>query len=370
MSELNQLNHPVRINEMESHGQHHGPNPSVSSSGTSLGTGVIRGTYMFDFDAGIETAGRDAADVWWEQQTATARRMTPLNGATLCPMGIVAYEPLGLSDLLNLPYGMNPIAGNVSGTNFLVDGSVFAVHTRTGKYAKVQVQQYGYDLQIRWEICTSPLRYLTTKVTIGSAPDWLVTRYAVECTYQTPNGTRQCGNGLFDPSGGIVEGQVSNEGGAFPSSILVTVTVDFEPETKLQGLVKSFTPAVTDTGVNFLFEPYQVIQRTQILFDLRPPPIATDYLLLRWKHIAGGNVVASGQKYLSGKELRQQPVTQYEIVFVPDPIYAKDVDLEIEGRYRDKVLGLFAQKFELSETAIIIRAQRAATGQGFVLVAA
>src|SRR5262249_1207070 len=131
---------------------------------------------------------------------------------------------------------------------------------------------------------------------------WLVTRYVAECTYNAPTGIRSCGSGRYGPGGGIVEGQVSDEGGTFPSSIVVAITIDFEPDTQLHGLVKSFTPPVTPTGVNFIFEPYQVIQKTDLLFDLRPTPLTTDYLIVRWEHIVGETVVTSGQHYLTGDD--------------------------------------------------------------------
>ena len=334
----------------------------------SSGSGVLRGTWAFDFQAGIEAANLNVADVWWEQMTSTARQLVPLNGAALCSLGIVGYDPLGFADLVKLPYTANPIPGNLSGSNALVDGSVFAVRTRSGNFVKVQVLHYDYNLQIRWQTCTQPIRYLDVNVTLGNTPSWLVTRYIAECSYNTPNGPRSCGKGMYGSDGGVVQGQVSDEGGSFPSTILVTVTIDFQPDTKLEGLVKNFTPPVTDTGVNFLFEPYRVIQKTDVLFDLQPLPIGTDYLLLRWKHVVNGAVVASGQKYLSGDELRQQAVTQYEVVFVPNPILAKDFSIEIEGRYQNQDLPSFMQTYDLAEKAVIIRAQKTGSGIGYSLV--
>ena len=56
--------------------------------GVSSGSGVLRGTWLFDFDAGVESANMNAADVWWEQMTQTAREMAPVNGAAICGMGI------------------------------------------------------------------------------------------------------------------------------------------------------------------------------------------------------------------------------------------------------------------------------------------
>jgi hypothetical protein len=333
----------------------------------STGSGVLRGTRFFDFDAGLEALA-GASDVFWEQMTPTDRQMRPVNGASLCALGLVDYEALGFSDLKNLRYANGPLPGHVNGPNYLKSGSVFAVRTRTGRFVKVQVLNYGYDLRIRWQTCVRPVNHLAVKITIGSAPSWLVTRYGVSCTYNSPTGIKECGSAQYGPEGGILTGVVSNEGGAFPSSVLVTVTVDFQPETHLAGLLRQFTPPVTATGVNFLFEPYQVLQKTDLFFDLRPQPDETDFLIVRWKHIASGTPVAAGQKYLSGEELRRQPVTQYQIVFVPDPLAARDVKIEIEGRYKGFTLGTFSKTFELSDTAVIIRAQRVTPGDGYRLV--
>jgi hypothetical protein len=213
-----------------------------------------------------------------------------------------------------------------------------------------------------------PINLLDVKVTLGSTPTWLVTRYVLECTYNTPAGIRNCGKGIFGPEGGVVEGQISDEGGAFPSSILVTVSVDFQPDTNLTSILKNFTPHVTNTGVNFIFEPLQVIQKIDVLLDLQPAPTATDYLLLRWQHNAAGHAVASGQKYLPGTELRKQSVNQYEIVFVPDPISAKDFNLQIEGRFQGQTLPLFSQTYALADKAVLMRALKSTSTPGYIFV--
>lgn len=156
----------------------------VSAAGISAGSGVIRNTSTFDFDAGIETAHERTADVLWlkdfvtqEDPTHLFSQMEPLNGAALCAMGLVAFDPLSWSDLQHLPYSTIPIPANVSRTNLLPDGSVFAVRTRTGNFVKVQVLHYDYDLQIRWQTCTRPIHFLDVKITLGSTPAWLVSKY-------------------------------------------------------------------------------------------------------------------------------------------------------------------------------------------------
>ena len=47
---------------------------------------------------------------------------------------------------------------------------------------------------------------------------------------------------------------------------------------------------------------------------------------------------------------------------MPDPVAAKNVNVEIEGRYQSVRLPLFAQAFELSDKAVLIRAKEGPSG--------
>ena len=113
----------------------------------SSGTATLRGTWLFDFDAGHEgTSG----DVWWEQHTATRRSLEPSGGAQIVNLGHVNYPNVTPALLQTLPYGTAGIDGNTDATNLLTPGDVFAVRTNLGNYAKAQVVSYGYDLHITW----------------------------------------------------------------------------------------------------------------------------------------------------------------------------------------------------------------------------
>jgi hypothetical protein len=122
------------------------PAATVVSSGTT----VLKGTWLFDLDTGTQEGVAPGADIWWEQMTATARQMTPTNGATIINLGAVAYASLSAAGLQNLPYAATPVPGNDDVTNKLVAGVVFAVKTTQGNFAKVRVDAYGYDLTITW----------------------------------------------------------------------------------------------------------------------------------------------------------------------------------------------------------------------------
>ena len=111
---------------------------------------VLKGTFLFDFDSGTEGGSSPTADVFWEQETAVLRRMTPQNSAQIVNLGAVDFNSINAAYLQTLPYSTTPIPGNNDATNQLIVNDVFAVKTTSGNYAKVQVIAYGYDLTIRW----------------------------------------------------------------------------------------------------------------------------------------------------------------------------------------------------------------------------
>jgi hypothetical protein len=124
------------------------------SSTLSQGNVTLKGTYLFDFDSGTHSGLGEGIvppyDVWWNQQTKTERRLEPASGARIVRLGAVNYNSISYAELLELPYDSAPIDGSVGDGNQLTIGTVFAVRTVAGNYAKAQVISYGYDLQIRW----------------------------------------------------------------------------------------------------------------------------------------------------------------------------------------------------------------------------
>jgi hypothetical protein len=113
-------------------------------------TSILKGTWTFDLDSGVEGGAAPNFDIWWEQQTAVLRQMVPQNGAMIANLGVVDFNSLTPDTLQSLPYSTTPITGNNDASNKLVTGDVFAVKTTSGNYAKVKVLAYGYDMQIQW----------------------------------------------------------------------------------------------------------------------------------------------------------------------------------------------------------------------------
>jgi hypothetical protein len=108
------------------------------------GPATMRGTYVYDLERCLEAS---PGDVWWQQMTAFSRQLTPQNGAMLANMGQVNYNSITLATLKAQPYSAAPI-GMSNGRAALPVGTVIAVKTRNGQYAKVRIDSYGYNLAV------------------------------------------------------------------------------------------------------------------------------------------------------------------------------------------------------------------------------
>ena len=122
-----------------------GPVSVIASGSTTL-----KGTWTFDFDAGIQGADSKTGDVWWDQETNILRKMVPTGSAKIVNLGAIDFETLTPTQLKDLNYTTTAIPGSNNETNQLVAGDVFAVATNAGNYTKVKVLAYGYNLDIQW----------------------------------------------------------------------------------------------------------------------------------------------------------------------------------------------------------------------------
>jgi len=147
------------------HDRHVARNDQVSFI-VSAGTATLKGTFLFDLDAGVESlpgVNPAAEDIWWNQITdpvgglPTKAQMTPENGASIINLGAVNFSSLTAANLQALAFALTPIIGNNDATNQLVTGDVFAVKTNSGNLAKVQVVAYGYNMVIQWVTYPPPL---------------------------------------------------------------------------------------------------------------------------------------------------------------------------------------------------------------------
>lgn len=139
-----------------------GTSVAAPAATISSGTGVLQGTFLFDFDKGVQVGSLGVpSDVFWEQETDVARQMVPQGNAKIANLGVVDFGSLSVTQLQELAYSTAPIDGNNDSSNQLVNGDVFAVLTHGGNYAKVQVVTYGYNLTIQWVTMAGPADLFT-----------------------------------------------------------------------------------------------------------------------------------------------------------------------------------------------------------------
>jgi len=115
----------------------------------SKGTTTLKGTWTFDFETGVQgpPAG---ADIWWEQVDNSIRFLVPRSGAMLAHLGKPNFDAVSLQALQAAPYTATPINGSNNTANQLTAGTVIAIRTNAGRYAKMKVNSYGYNLGISW----------------------------------------------------------------------------------------------------------------------------------------------------------------------------------------------------------------------------
>ncbi|MER3435379.1 MAG: hypothetical protein C4288_18730 [Leptolyngbya sp. ERB_1_1] len=86
------------------------PLSETATSIVSSGTGTIRGTWLFNLDAGAEgTTG----DIWWEQETKVLRKMVPRGNAQIVSLGIRDFNAITVEELRSLTYSSTPIDGSI-----------------------------------------------------------------------------------------------------------------------------------------------------------------------------------------------------------------------------------------------------------------
>jgi hypothetical protein len=123
------------------------PAPSTQPTVLSSGRALLKGTYIFDFDKGtLDPSG----DLWWEQKDGIARFLVPLHGAMVASIGGGSFEAVTGQALGQQQYSTTPIDGSNNGNNSLLPGTIVGIKTKSGHYAKMCIQSYGYDLDISW----------------------------------------------------------------------------------------------------------------------------------------------------------------------------------------------------------------------------
>jgi hypothetical protein len=120
--------------------------PAVFSDGEI----IIRGTWSLDLDNGVTTIGRADSDLFWEQETNTKRTLNPVNGALFALVGLRDFDSLKLQALKGLHYLPDNIRANDDGSNAIPTGTVVAYKTKHGRYGKLLIEDYAYNLKVKW----------------------------------------------------------------------------------------------------------------------------------------------------------------------------------------------------------------------------
>jgi hypothetical protein len=113
----------------------------ASPTATKYGGLLIRGTATMDVDTGtLSPKDRKTRDFHWRQRSVTARCLEAQNGAVLARLGDVDFEKLDVSDLEKAAFSEEPIKGD-DDDNQLTPGTVIAIKTNEGNYAKMLVTE-------------------------------------------------------------------------------------------------------------------------------------------------------------------------------------------------------------------------------------
>jgi hypothetical protein len=114
----------------------------------SSGRLIVRGTYTCDLDTGTEAGA--GADFQWLQDTDTLRSIFPMNGATFFVVGARDFESIRWSEMEHFAYSADRIRADNNNSNRIPAGTVVAFKTNEGRLGKFIVDEYGYNLTIRW----------------------------------------------------------------------------------------------------------------------------------------------------------------------------------------------------------------------------
>lgn len=127
------------------------PEPGSVRPVHSNGHMVIRATYLYDLDSGMqEDVVNGVADLWFERQTEKTRFLTPEHGAAFYVVGAVEFESVKWSEMEHFPYSTEKINATDGPLNRIPSGTVVAYRTHTGRLGKLIVDEYGSNLNIRW----------------------------------------------------------------------------------------------------------------------------------------------------------------------------------------------------------------------------
>lgn len=194
-------------------------------------------------------------------------------------------------------------------------------------------------------------------IVLGSAPKELVSRYVASFAYGAPDGKEIWGRKEVGPDGGVLFGTLLPADSKYPDSVTISVTTDYAPGSQIQGSVQAIVVPVTDTGVNFLFEPqFQDNSLLRLVFTLpkrswwrRVFERNEDYLILSWTQVVQAKPITRFVTLVS-EVLEIRPLVDVSIPLMQSPEQPTEVILDVAGRYNSQDVRPFSTRLDLTTT--------------------
>lgn len=125
---------------------------SIFSQGQKL---LIKGTWDYDMDYGTESTNSESSpDFWWEQVDEVTRYIVPQNGSLFTLYTRVLptknFDDITVDDIKQRNLTPDKIDGSDNKSSKIFAGTILIYQTDEGRYGKMKVLNYGYNLSIQW----------------------------------------------------------------------------------------------------------------------------------------------------------------------------------------------------------------------------
>lgn len=120
--------------------------PAIRSTGTACIT--LNSTY--DLDAGRWNPERRDSDVLFNNEEGVARSLKASSGAAFHDLGNRDFDSVTYEAMRGLTFDLKSLDATIGVPHDVKPGTVFAVRTSSGRYAKVQILKYGTHMKFKW----------------------------------------------------------------------------------------------------------------------------------------------------------------------------------------------------------------------------
>ena len=124
--------------------------PQVAPVVRSTGTACITPGSTYDLDEGRWKPERRDSDIVFNNEDGVVRSLKAWSGAAFHNLGNRDFDSLTFEALRGLAFDLRSLDATIGVPHDLKPGTVFAVRTSDGRYAKVQILQYGAHMKFNW----------------------------------------------------------------------------------------------------------------------------------------------------------------------------------------------------------------------------